>query len=102
MPFVELDPLAAWKAIEGYTNELSAEQKGLDAFYRQFKCKRCGGNVQKAFNPRHAFSDPEVMNPRALLRCTACKCLFDPHNGVILELGDTTRTPEGIPLIGEK
>lgn len=102
MSYQELDPELAWKAIEGYQNELDPEQKALDAFYRQFRCKRCSGPVRKEYLTQHAFSDAETMGPRACLRCTLCKCLFDPHNGVILELGDMTKTPQGTPLIGEK
>ena len=102
MPIVELDPVLAWKAIEGFENELDAEQKGLDAFYRQFRCKRCGGSCRKELVANHAFKDPEVLVPRSCLRCLSCNCLFDPHSGLVVELGDTTKTPGGIPLIGEK
>ena len=97
-----MDPLLAWKAIEGYENELDAEQKGLEAFYRQFKCKRCGGPVQKELVASHAFSDSTTLVPRACLRCLNCKCLFDPHSGLVVELGNMKETPGGIPLIGEK
>jgi hypothetical protein len=88
MKYIEMDPALAWKSIEGYQNELDAEQKGLDAFYRQFKCKQCGGPLQKEFLTKHAFSDPNTMNPRAVLRCTLCKWLFDPHSGLVLEVGE--------------
>lgn len=102
MPIIEMDPDAVRRAIAGYQNELEPERKALDAFYRQFRCKRCGGQVQKEYTKSHAFNDPDTLNPRALLRCTSCKCLFDPHSGVVLELGDMTQTSSGIPLVGEK
>jgi hypothetical protein len=102
MPIVELDPELAWKAIEGYQNELDPEQKALDAFYRQFRCKRCSGPVQKELVTSHAFSDSGSLVPRSCLRCTQCRCLFDPHTGVILELGNMKETPGGVPLIGQK
>lgn len=98
----EMDPADALRAIEGYTNELDPERKALDAFYRQFKCKRCGADVTKEYDVKHAFSDPDTLNPRALLRCTRCRCLFDPHTGLVLDLGNMNQTPDGIPLIGEK
>jgi len=88
MPIVEMNPLEAWKAIEGYQNELSSETVAQDAFYRQFRCKRCEGPVQKEVSPRHAFSDPTSLVPRCLLRCTACRFLFDPHSGLAVEMGD--------------
>ena len=97
-----MDPKDVWAAIEGYENELDPERVALEAFYRQFKCKRCGGPVQKEFSKSHAFSDPGTMNPRALLRCTSCRCLFDPHTGLVLELGDMSKTLSGVPLIGEE
>ncbi len=100
MPLKELDPEIAWKAIEGYTNELAPEQKSLDAFYRQFKCKRCGGNCRKeTLNAVHAFGDPDTLVPRSVLRCLRCECLFDPHTGMILEMGNLAKTGPSIPII---
>lgn len=95
MPIVELDPALAWKAIEGYTNELDPEQKALDAFYRQFRCKQCSGQVVKEFVQGHVFSDKNTLVPRACLRCETCRCLFDPHTGIVLEMG----AQNGIPII---
>lgn len=91
MAIVEMDPAAAWKAIEGYPNELSGEMKAQDAFYRQFSCKRCKGQVQKEISPAHAFADPNSLVPRCLLRCTSCRFLFDPHSGLAVELGDRSK-----------
>jgi hypothetical protein len=98
--FKEMDPALAWKAIEGHENVLAPEAKVLDAFYRQFRCKRCGNAVRKEIDARHAFSDPETLNPRALLRCVTCNCLFDPHSGLVLEKGHDV--PPEIPLIVPK
>lgn len=100
MPVKEMDPEFAWKAIEGYANELVPEQKSLDAFYRQFKCPRCGGNCRKeVLSARHAFSDPETLVPRSVLRCLSCDCLFDPHTGMRLEMGNPAKVPPDIPII---
>lgn len=97
MPFVELDPLLAWKAIEGYQNELAAEQKTLDAFYRQFKCPCCQGPCRRETLSNHAFADPNTMSARSVLRCELCSALFDPHSGIRLEMGDPARV---IPITG--
>ena len=99
--FKELDPAVALKAIEGYQNELEGEQKKLDAFYRQFKCPKCMGVVQKEIFPPHAFADPDTVVPRSLLRCKLCRYLFDPHTGLTVELGGPA-VPEEIPLIGRR
>lgn len=91
MPFVELDPEVARKAIEGFENELDGELASLAAFYRQFTCPRCKGEVRREFSTGpeggHAFADKNFMTARALLRCLACSCLFDPHSGMIVERG---------------
>lgn len=99
MPFVELDALLAWKAIEGYVNELAPEQKANDAFYRQFRCPRCQSACQRETLLNHAFADPSTMNPRSVLRCTSCTALFDPHSGIRLELGNPAKAPPDIPIL---
>jgi hypothetical protein len=94
MHFKTMDPELAWKAIEGYEDVLSAERRTLDAFYRQFKCKRCGSNCRKEMVKGHVFGEELV--PRSCLRCLACQCLFDPHTGLILEVGEPA---DGVPIL---
>jgi hypothetical protein len=86
MHFKPADPELMLKAIEGYEDILAPEKATLDSFYRQFKCKRCGGNCRKEMVAGHVF-DSSTMNPRCVLRCLACELLFDPHSGILLELG---------------
>lgn len=91
--FTEMDPEVVWKLVEGYQNELEPEYNKMEAFYRQFDCPRCGGTCRKEFVANHAFSDPDALIARALLRCTLCSCLFNPHvlvggEPMILELGN--------------
>ena len=100
MAFVEMDPALAWKAIEGYQNELAAEKRKLDAFYRQFKCLVCKGAVQQETHSKHCFSDPDTIVPRALLRCLDCAMLFDPHSGLVVEKGDPDNLLN-LPIIGK-
>lgn len=96
MSFVELDPEVALKAIEGYENELDPELKSLAAFYRQFVCPRCKGEMSREFavgeSGGHAFADKNFATPRSLLRCRGCSCLFDPHSGMIVERGKPPST----------
>jgi hypothetical protein len=94
-----MDPILAWKAIEGYENELAPEQKTLEAFYRQFTCQRCGSSCRREMLLKHAFSDPSYMNPRSVLRCLKCAALFDPHTGILLEMGNPAKAPPDIPII---
>ena len=100
MPFVEMDPALVLKAIEGYHNELAAEKQKLDAFYRQFRCKRCKGPLRQETDPRHCFS-PETLAARAILRCLRCDFLFDPHTGIVLELGDPDKVLN-VPIVGKE
>lgn len=99
MAFVEMDPDDVRKALAGYEDELAAEAKKLDAFYRQFRCQNCGGECGKEYDRRHAFADPDVLVPRAILRCLKCKALFDPFSGLRLELGNKALVRPEIPLI---
>ena len=86
--FKEMDPELALKLIEGYENELAPATKAQDAFYRQHSCPRCKGETQKHFlNIQHAFGDSSSVIPRSGLKCMSCECVFDPHSGVVVELG---------------
>jgi hypothetical protein len=100
MPFIEMDPELAAKAIEGYQNELESENRKLEAFYRQFRCKRCQGPVRKETLANHCFADGETLVPRAVLRCEQCSCLFDPFSGLVLETGDPSKVL-GVPILGQ-
>jgi hypothetical protein len=95
MHFKPMNPELALKAIEGYRNELASEHRALEAFYRQFRCKRCGGPCQKELVQGHVFSDPDTLVPRACLRCPTCKCLFDPHSGILLDRGERPTPSSG-------
>ena len=90
MRFIEMDPELAAKLIEGYTNELEPQRKALEVFYRQFRCKQCGGACQKEHVKGHVFGDIDSLVPRSCLRCVTCNCLFDPHSGLLLERGSSS------------
>jgi len=104
MDFKEMDPELAIRLIEGQEDVLAGEGKKLDAFYRQFHCPRCEtAGLQPEFTtPQFAFGDPNVPIPRAALRCRSCDCLFDPHNGILLEMGNPAKLPVEIPIIAPK
>ena len=67
--YKELDPELVRKMIEGYEDALTPEAKGLEALYRQFSCPRCREELQKEFDSRHVYSNPDSLVGRALLRC---------------------------------
>jgi DNA-directed RNA polymerase subunit RPC12/RpoP len=96
----ELDPELVWKSIEGYEPILEGEARKLDTFYRQYRCPRCKGDLQKEFDGRHAFSDSDSLIARALLRCPTCRYIIDPHTNLVLESGNPAKMPfDSIPLI---
>lgn len=98
--FKEMDPKLVLAAIEGIEDVLTPEAERLSALYSSFKCPRCQCELQKEFDPRHAFADSNTMNARALLRCTNCRYLIDPHSNLVVEYGDASKMPvESIPII---
>lgn len=100
--YQELDPQIAWRLIEGHQDELAPAAKAQDAFYRQFRCPRCKGELQKEFDGRTAFSGDGVL-PKALLRCPNCAFLLEPHTNLVVEFGNAAKIPvEVIPIVGKK
>lgn len=98
--FKEMDPELAWQAIQGYEDVLRPEADKHQALYRGFQCPRCKCQLQKEIDSRHAFSDPDSMTARSLLRCTNCQFLIDPHTNMVIEYGDASKIPvESTPLI---
>lgn len=99
--YTELDPEVARQALEGYVDELDAEARELDKFYAAFKCPRgCSGSLHREIDGRHAFSDPNVLVPRSMLRCKVCGYLIEPHSRVVLDSGNAGKMEvESSPLI---
>ena len=101
MPYVEMKATDVFALLEGQEPILEGEQKKADSFYRQFACPTCKGtSLGKRFEPRHAFSDPNWLIPRATLLCNECGCHFDPHSNIIISIGNRAKVPSPIPLIG--
>jgi hypothetical protein len=101
MPYVELDPEIILAAIDGQENVFTAEQEKAEAFYRQFICPSCkGGSLRKYFTPGHAFRQGSGwIIARATLICNECSCHFDPHSGLILEMGNPAKVPSALPIV---
>jgi hypothetical protein len=95
--FKEMDPKLVLAAIEGHVDVLSSEAEDLEKLYRARSCPRCNLGLQKEFDPRHVFADQSKSVGRALLRCTTCKYLLDPHSGLVIEVGDASKIPTPVP-----
>lgn len=97
--FKEMDPELIWRAIEGYTDEITPAVKTRDAFYRQFRCPRCDCELNKEFDVRTCFNGEDIA-PKAQLRCPNCSYLVEPHTNVVIEFGDASKIPVyAIPLL---
>jgi hypothetical protein len=94
--YQEMPPEVIEKILEGYEDALEPEWRKQEAFYRQFACPRCEGRCEKAFiSIKHAFGDGALV-ARSGLQCTLCSCLFDPHSGLIVNLGNMGQINERI------
>ena len=105
--YQEMDPELALKLIEGYDDVLTGEMRKQEAFYRQFDCPRCGGKCDKHFlSIQHAFpQNGESLVPRSGLKCRLCDCVFDPHSGLMVSLGNAGKITERVlptltPFVG--
>jgi|SRR5690606_554576 len=100
--FIEMDPEDALKAVNGYDDVLAGETKKIEALYRQHtNCPRgCGPTMQKYPAPLgFIFNDPNWLVPRCLLRCSHCGCVYNPFDGMIVELGKPDEANAGGLLI---
>lgn len=97
--FKEMDPELAQRLIEGYHDELSSEVRVQDAFYRQFSCPNCEGDLQREIDAKTCFRGGAIV-AKALLRCDLCGYLIDPETRIVLSSGNPAKVPEEIPIIG--
>lgn len=89
--FVELDPEAVQKVLDGHEDLLSGEQVKIEALYRQhMDCpKGCGRTMQKsAASVQFAFGNDNWMVPRCLMKCAMCGLVLNPFDGMVVEVGD--------------
>lgn len=97
--FKEMDPADVLAALEGQKDILTAEADRYAAFYRSHHCPRCKSELTKEFDGRIAWEAGEIM-PRALLRCSICGYLLNPHSNLIVEYGDASKIPlDPIPYL---
>jgi hypothetical protein len=103
LTFQTLDPEVARKAIEGIPDVLSPENEKAEALYRQHKmCPNgCGPTMEKSFGgTEFAFSDPNWLIPRSIMKCYKCGCSINPFDGMLVERGNPDIARYGdVPLI---
>lgn len=99
MPFKELDPRITAKLLEGHRDVITPLAAEREHFYQSQSCPTCGSTtLEKEGDSRFLFREGEAL-PRYLLRCQ-CGCVFDPHSGILLTIGNKAETLEpAVPLI---
>lgn len=97
--FKEMDPELVLAAIEGHEDILTPQAERLGTLYQSKSCPRCHQGLQKEFDPRHVFADQNQPIGRSLLRCVNCRYLLDPHTDMVIEYGDSSKTPTPKPDI---
>ena len=95
-----LDPRITQKLLEGTQDTLTPAAEVREKFYKQQSCPHCAGNsFQKRGDIRMMFR-PDDPLPRYQLHCENCGCLFDPHSGIVVKLGNLAKAYKpAVPLI---
>lgn len=82
------DPRIILKLLEGREDVISPLADRRDEFYRSQSCIRCGSTaLTRVANAATLFHSNDPM-PRYLMECQSCECLFDPHTGLLLSMGN--------------
>jgi hypothetical protein len=82
------DPRVTLKLLEGRKDVIGPLAAARDEFYRSQSCIRCNGtSLTKVANAATLFHPNDPM-PRYLMECKDCECLFDPHTGLLLAMGN--------------
>ena len=88
--FIEMNPELREKALKKYESCLDGENKKLEALYRQHKyCPEgCGPTMEKTAGPNVEWAFQDSLVPRSLMKCHICGCTINPHDGMVVRLGD--------------
>ena len=94
-----LDPEITAKLLEGHRDALTPASVESEKFYSAQTCVRCGGSCRKTGDSRTMHTSNDIV-PRFYLECLACGCEFNPHNGMIIGLGNIAKAVEpAIPIL---
>jgi Zn ribbon nucleic-acid-binding protein len=94
-----IPPEITMKLLEGHEDILTPAAVERERFYTTQSCPRCGGRCRKIGDFRTMWHRGEIL-PRFYLECLACGCEFNPHNGMIVKLGNVGQAVEpAIPIL---
>jgi len=95
-----LDPQITLKLLEGHEDVITPLAAERETFYQNQTCPQClGTDFRKTGDSRFLFRQGEAL-PRYWLECVGCLCVFDPHSGLVLKMGNVARSLEpAIPIL---
>jgi hypothetical protein len=98
MYFKEMDQ-EKLRTILSQEEDVLTERSAEDAkFYDNVSCLRCGGTCTIEAHVQGMVRAGTTRN-KYMCRCTECGCLFEPHMGIIIEMGNLGRLTRPYPLI---
>lgn len=83
-----MDPEVTLKLLEEYKDTLTPLAEAREKFYQDQVCPRCSSTaLQKQGDANTIFraNDPIA---RYCLLCQDCQCVFDPHSGLLIKMGN--------------
>lgn len=86
-----LDPTITQKLLEGYEDTLTPAAEAREKFYKGQTCPTCSGNAFSKSGDIRMMFRPDDPLPRYQLKCTNCGCLFDPHSGLVVTIGNRAK-----------
>lgn len=100
MALKTLDPRITQKLLEGHKDILTPMAEEREKFYKDQTCPGCGGNAfTKVGDSRTMIRQGDPL-PRYMLQCDNCDCLFDPHSGIQLSIGNIAKAWQpSVPLL---
>lgn len=99
-----MDPKDVLKTIEGVHDFIAEAAAEKNKYFKNLKCISCGSSVYSEVSAEDMEKVPDgQVLPYGRARCTACRCLFDPTTGIIIERGSIVNAVEpAVTLINPK
>lgn len=83
------------EAIKGQPNLIAEADAEKRRFFKNLRCISCNSSVISEVTVDDLKGLlPDQILPYGHARCTACRCLFDPFTGLIVERGSITNAIE--------
>lgn len=95
-----IDPEITIKLLEGHKDVITPAAEEREAWYKNQTCIRCGSSALKKHGDSRTLFRGNDPLPRYNLICQSCECMFDPHSGLLLSMGNPGKALEpAIPIL---